>query len=199
MNYVTYFSDKGLDISITADDNLKIQGLSSLQDDLRIQVLQYAQENKWCIVFEIQTQDKTLQQKIDTLWKKATILADWIDNSESNVSWQKRAAKIQEIQKMSEEIDRLEARIDLETATKHGAENRLNSLEGFSPLSQLPVPKQYHQENCPARCKRIGRCYDKVYFFGKPGKPEPCKPDQCQWNNQLKTNGKCLPEFRLKI
>lgn len=86
------------------------------------------------------------KQKYDALWKKAWALADWIDDSDSTVSWQERAAKVPELQEMSIEIDRLETLIDVEqknkTATKHRAENRLNSLEGFSPFPKFPEPKK---------------------------------------------------------
>ena len=51
---------------------------------------------------------KTLQQQYNELWKKADALADWIDDSKSDVPWQERAAKVPELQEMSAEIDRLE-------------------------------------------------------------------------------------------
>jgi len=107
MNQVNYFSDIGLNINITPDDNLKIQGLSSLQSDLKNQVLQYAKKNKWQILFEIKTQNKTIQEKIDILWNQADKLADWIDDSSSTVPWQERAARVPELQEMSLEIDNL--------------------------------------------------------------------------------------------
>lgn len=107
MNHVNYFSNKGLDITITPDGNLKIQGLSSLQGKLTDQVLQYAKKNKWRILFEIKTQKKTLKEKIDILWNQADELADWLDDSDSDISWQERTLKIPELQEMSLEIDRL--------------------------------------------------------------------------------------------
>ena len=192
MNYVTYFVNKGLNISITADGNLKIQGLSSLQDDLRIQVLQYAQENKWRIVFEIQTQDKTIQQQFDSLWETAETLADLIDNPESDVPLQERTTKVPELQEMSAELDRLKAIIKAEkenTITPEPlAEDYSNFLEGFSPLPKLPEPKKYHQDSCPAMCKQTGSCHGKAYFDGKPGKALDCIPNQCHWGDQLKQN-----------
>ena len=53
---------------------------------------------------------KTLQEKIDILWNHATKLADWIDDENSNIPWQDRAARVPELQKMSLEIDRLKAK-----------------------------------------------------------------------------------------
>ena len=55
MNHINYFSDVGLDINITPDGNLKIKGFSSLQNDLKNQVLQYAKKNKRGIILELQT------------------------------------------------------------------------------------------------------------------------------------------------
>ena len=109
MNHVNYFSDLGLKIDLTSDDNLKIKGLSILQGDLRNQVLQYAKENKWRIVFEIQTENKSLEEKIETLWNKATQLENWVDDPHSEVDWEIRTARVQELQEMSLEIDRLKA------------------------------------------------------------------------------------------
>jgi len=50
---------------------------------------------------------ETLQTQIDLLWGKAWNLADWIDDCCSKVSWQERAAKVPELQKMSLRIDEL--------------------------------------------------------------------------------------------
>jgi len=192
LKHLKYFSDKRLNLSVTIGGDLKIQGLSSLQDDLRIQVLQYAQENKWRIIFEIQTQDKTIQQQFDSLWETAETLADLIDNPESDVPLQERAAKVPALQEMSAELDRLKSIINVEKknkpAPKHRAENRLNSLEYFSPLPKLPEPKKYHQDSCPARCNQSGKCYGIAYFDAKPGKALLCTPDKCLWSDQMKLN-----------
>ena len=39
---------------------------------------------------------------------------------------------------------------------------------------------------CPARCRGSGNCFGLAYFDGKPGKSQPCIPDQCLYKNQLK-------------
>ena len=39
---------------------------------------------------------------------------------------------------------------------------------------------------CPAMCKQTYKCYGIAYFDVKPGKGQPCIPDQCIWKNQLK-------------
>jgi len=55
---------------------------------------------------------KTPQQKYDDLWKKATALADWVDDSNSTIPWQERAARVPELQKMSKILQELETLID---------------------------------------------------------------------------------------
>lgn len=55
---------------------------------------------------------KTPQQKYDILWKKAWALADWIDDPDSKVPWQERAARVPELQKMSMMIGELELLIN---------------------------------------------------------------------------------------
>ena len=87
---------------------------------------------------------------------------------------------------------------------------RLNKLDsqGFEgkhaagvvkiPAIAEPEGKFIQLQNCPAKCKRTGRCYGIAYFDAKPGKALLCIPDQCLWSDQLKqhfnikdfTNGK---------
>lgn len=38
---------------------------------------------------------------------------------------------------------------------------------------------------CPAQCTRTGLCHGTAYFKGKPGKGQPCDPDQCLYKNQI--------------
>ncbi len=164
---MNYFSDKGLNVSTTPDGDLKIQGLSSLQDDLKRQVLQYAKKNKWRIAFEIQTLGKTLQQKIDILWNTAEVLADWMDD-ETDIPWEERAAKIPELQKMAKEIDRLIAQQKKSSSFNRGSRE---------------VVEPEKKDTCPAQCKTTGKCYGRAYFDAKPGPATVCMPDQCEWRN----------------
>ena len=55
---------------------------------------------------------KSPQQKYDALWKKAWALADWIDDSGSDVPWQERTAKVPELQGMSMMLVELELLIN---------------------------------------------------------------------------------------
>jgi len=138
------------------------------------------------------SENKPLQQQFDSLWEKAWKLADWIDEPESDIPWQERAAKVPELQEMSAELDRLEAIIKAEkenTITPEPlTEDYSNSLEGFSPLPKLPEPKQHHMDSCPAKCKTTGKCYGIAYFDAKPGKALLCIPDKCPWSGKLKQN-----------
>lgn len=111
MRHADYFINKGLTIDITSDDNLKLKGLSFLQDYLKNQVLQYAKQNKWRIIFELQTQNKSLDETINILWDKAIKLADWIENPDSDISLQKRTKYVPKLLEMSEQISELEKQI----------------------------------------------------------------------------------------
>ena len=62
---------------------------------------------------------KTYQQQYDALWKKAWALADWIDDSKSDVPWQERAARVPELQQMSMMIGELELLIDQKKRRKN--------------------------------------------------------------------------------
>jgi len=122
--------------------------------------------------------------KYDELWKKAWTLAEWIDDSKSDVPWQERAARVPELQAMSLEISRLEQLEAIPPGTKlviNTAKIQDQSfLAGFSPL-KIPRSEQASPEACPAKCKRTGKCYGIAYFDGKPGKSEICLPELCRW------------------
>lgn len=51
------------------------------------------------------------RNQFDSLWEKATNLADWIDDSSSTVPFQERAARVPELQKMSMILDELKQQI----------------------------------------------------------------------------------------
>jgi len=105
MNHINYFSDIGLNINTTPDGNLKIQGLSVLENGLKNQVLQYAKQNKYEIM---------LQLELNYLWDKAWNLADWIDDADSKIDWRERTKYVPEVLKMSARIGELELLINQE-------------------------------------------------------------------------------------
>ncbi len=176
MKHVKYFSDLGLDVGITLDGNLKIKGLSALQNDLESQMLQYAKKNKWQILFELQTQSKTLQEQIDILWTQAEKLADWIDDSCSAVPWQERAEKVSELQEMSLKIDRLKAK-KINGVTVESIKDLTHSQKNAAPPTQLAESNTH----CPAKCRSSGKCYGMAYFDAKSGKALNCLPSSCGW------------------
>ncbi len=51
-------------------------------------------------------------------------------------------------------------------------------------MANLDAP-QYTQTNCPARCKRSGKCYGRAWFDAKPGSSQPCIPKQCPWSDKF--------------
>ncbi|MBA3010013.1 MAG: hypothetical protein KJ658_05185 [Proteobacteria bacterium] len=62
------------------------------------------------IVPKIQNENP-YQNQFDTLWEKATNLADWIEDSSSTIPFQERAARVPELQKMSMMLDELKQQI----------------------------------------------------------------------------------------
>ena len=63
--------------------------------------------------------------------------------------------------------------------------NKIN-LKDFSPIQSH---KQKKHTTCPARDKQTGKCYGKVYFEAKYGKPEVCLDDKCKWLDKFKDKG----------
>lgn len=135
--------------------------------------------------------EKTYQQEHYELWLQANKLADWIDDSNSEIPWQERTARVPELQEMAVEIDLL---IDvLETQIKTGfeimpdGEKKYKGLDGvwYPYKAKLqPEDEAVKPEKCPASCKQTGRCYSTTWFTGKPGPfPGPVCSDttDCIW------------------
>lgn len=142
------------------------------------------------VPFVVKNQEvKTLQEQINDLWSRADKLVDWIDDSNSTVPWQERAAKVPELQEMSLEIDKLKAKqkvIPKEISTSI-------DLNDFSPIFNPGRKAQIDMAFCPARCKQTGKCYGITYFDAKPGKSFLCMPDQCPWNDRFKQHSNKKP------
>lgn len=47
-------------------------------------------------------------------------------------------------------------------------------------LVKEPERQEFSPENCPARCRRTGRCYGVAWFEHKCGKPIPCQKTECK-------------------
>lgn len=63
------------------------------------------------IIADIATENqkvKTYRQQHNDLWQKAWKLAEWIDDSNSNIPWQERSVRVPELQEISMTIDELE-------------------------------------------------------------------------------------------
>jgi len=129
----------------------------------------------------VKPEKKLLQKQIDYLWVEANKLVDWADDSESEIPWQKRAAKVPELQEMSIEIDRLKAK-KTNGVTIEIINDPTPSQKNVAPTT-LAVKLN---SICPAKCKVTGRCYGIAYFSGKSGKVQSCAPTQCDWVDQIK-------------
>lgn len=173
-------------ISFTMVNNkLRVEGLKNLPGNTANEIRRQIRENKKDIIQGI------YQQEHDALWQKADELADWIDDPDSKVAWQERAARVPELQEMAVEIDLL---IDkLETQIKTGFEimpdggKKYKGLDGvwYPYKAKLqPEDEAVKPEKCPASCKQTGRCYSTTWFTGKPGPfPGPVCSDttDCIW------------------
>ncbi len=41
--------------------------------------------------------------------------------------------------------------------------------------------REIRAENCPARCRRTGKCYHEAAFHGKAGRGIVCQPESCKY------------------
>lgn len=68
------------------------------------------------------------------------------------------------------------------------AKSRLKTIPGIpadyiqSPAAWIREEKRtWTPDDCPARCRRSGKCYGIAYFDHKPGRAMDCMQDQCAW------------------
>jgi hypothetical protein len=109
------------------------------------------------------------------IWNQAWTLADWIDDPAA-ASLAERKAKLPE-------LDRLRGRMaDIERqAVPTSRPETETSLSGiWMPWdSTWTSTRDTNPENCPAKCRRTGKCYALAYFKGKPGPAKDCEPETC--------------------
>lgn len=67
-----------------------------------------------------------------------------------------------------------------------GAEYETATMGAWMPWESSGTSTAPNQ--CPARCKRSGKCYGIAFFEGKPGKAKDCEPETCkQFQKLIKT------------
>lgn len=79
----------------------------------------------------INPKNASFQDQIDTLWIQSNKLADWIDNPDSDIPWQKRAARVPVLQRMSKELDKLEKLIQGQPEIQ--AVEKMPDVETYGP------------------------------------------------------------------
>jgi hypothetical protein len=122
------------------------------------------------------------------LWNEAWKLADWIDDPDG-APLADRRAKLPELDDLRERM----AEIEKQGGTNVPKPETLTATNDSEEIKQIKQPGTWHTwgasetttrdrtpENCPAKCKRSGKCYALAYFKGKPGKVKDCDPEDCK-------------------
>jgi hypothetical protein len=106
------------------------------------------------------------------LWNRAWELAEWIDDPAA-APIEERRARLSELLALRDRM----AEIERQAAPDHGTSPPGTwHTWGSSTTTRGRTP-----ENCPAKCKRSGKCHALAYFDGKPGPSKPCTPGVCPW------------------
>jgi hypothetical protein len=110
------------------------------------------------------------------LWNQAWRLADFIDDPKV-APIEGRRAKLPELYHLRAQMADIERQgaapgTEPPAVTPPGTWIKLES-DGTSTRDTTP-------EQCPAMCRRSGKCYGKAYFEGKPGKAAECIPADCK-------------------
>jgi hypothetical protein len=113
----------------------------------------------------------SLGPEYENLWHRAWKLANEIDNP-GGAPLAERRAKLPE-------LDDLRAR--MATIERQAAPTAAPDPETSPPGTWHPWESSSTTtpEQCPAKCKRSGKCYARAYFEGKPGRAKDCDPDTC--------------------
>ena len=124
----------------------------------------------------------------ENLWHRAWELADFIDDPAA-APLAERKAKLPELDRMRERM----AEIEKQELTNVSSEQTPTTTSDSEEIKQIKPPGTWMPwkssetttrdptpENCPAKCKRSGKCYARAYFEGKSGRAAECDPAQCE-------------------
>ncbi|MBL6996767.1 radical SAM protein [Desulfobacula sp.] len=101
--------------------------------------------------------EKTFQQQHDDLWLQAEKLADFIDDSKSDVHWKVRTARVPELQAMVKKLDGLE--ILMKTKTKDKTMNIIYEPKG--PAKEYAKLAANIYKSCTHSCRY---CYAATHM-----------------------------------
>ncbi|WP_156887660.1 hypothetical protein [Desulfotignum balticum] len=107
-------------------------------------------------------------------------MAEWIDNPAA-APIEVRRARLPELDDLRERMAAICASRTNKPVPPAGPEpepsppGTWHTWESTDTTTAMaPTPK-----NCPAKCKRSGKCYAGAYFKGKTGRVKDCEPETC--------------------
>lgn len=172
------FRNAGVVLSLDGD-RLKVEGLKQLSPDQAQEIRQKIQDNREQIISELQIpapDPAGLGPEYERLWHRTWKLADYIDNPDG-APLADRRAKLPELDRLRERM----AEIERQAGPPAGPEPETSPPGTWMPWESSSSTRDRNPDTCPARCRRMGKCYAEAYFKGKPGKVMDCKPDDCKW------------------
>jgi hypothetical protein len=122
----------------------------------------------------------------ERLWNQAWQLGDFIDDPAAAPIEQRRTRLPEMLMLRDRMADLRQVMMDIKP---HPAKSQ-DPEEVWTKWEPAAGREAVTQDQCPARCKRTGKCYGKAWFTGKPG-PHPgpeCDKDGCSWLNTEKVS-----------
>lgn len=181
---LNFFEDIGVVLSLDGD-RLKAEGLKKLPPDQAQEIRQKIRDNREKLISELQIPTSSppgmgadYADPCDQAWQ----MDDFI-NDPDGASDNKRRARLPDLLQKRDRMAKQEQteRRQLSEASVPHVEKNVDDFGTYRWWDSVTTKPIVSQADCPARCKRTGKCYGRAWFDGKPGSSRSCIPHQCAW------------------
>lgn len=114
----------------------------------------------------------------ERIWNRAWELADWIDDPDG-ATIEARRAKLPELDDLRERMAFICSQRTNKPVPPAAPDPETSPPGTWMPWKSGTATRGRTPENCPARCKKTGKCHALAYFEGKPGRAAECDVSQC--------------------
>ena len=186
---LSFFKDAGVVLTLDAG-RIRVEGLQQLPPQKADEIRKKIKQQRAEIINELYNvpppEPNGLGQEDASFWKQALIQADHFDNPDTT-PYDLRESQLSEQMQIS---DCIAATGNTEGIALDSAGPQSKKTDNNTGTLIKYESDNITQENCPARCKRTGKCYGTAWFNAKPGPARPCTSEQCPWADKFMKRGR---------
>lgn len=188
---LNFFEDIGVVLSLDGD-RLKAEGLKKLPPDKAQEIRQKILDNREKIISELQIPTSSppcmgadYANPCNQAWQRDVFIDD-PDGASDN----KRRARQPDLFQKGDRIAELgnSGERQLLITPLPQVEKNVDDFGTYRWWDSETTKPIVSQNNCPAKCKRTGKCFGRAWFDGRPGPSRPCTPQRCPWAERFVKN-----------